>query len=686
VSTTLKRDTHASRRTRGVVRFWRLRSAAAPMVAVAIVTPIFVARLVAAFRLKTPVYLPDEYFYTALSRSLWSGSFPSIRGEHVQFLSLLAPLVFAPAWLVDNVHVAYRIAQTEGVLATALAALPAYILAARIGLADRARVAAAVFAVVVPDAVYGGFMLSEPFAYPIFLTGVLLAVEAVAAPTTRKQTMFLVVCGLLVFSRTQFIVLPIAYLFAGWACSGRLSPRRVVREQWLVLAIVAIGGGLVAAMGMHRSLGIYGGLASFELTPGDTLHWFAANAALLALASGWVIVPAAIVGIPSMIRSRDAHQRAFGLLVVPVVGVLLLQAAIFGAGQGQLMERYTFYGAPLLALAFLVGMRNGFLERRAHRALLAAFAGFAVLLPVDDHLLFARDDFAPALVALRPARDALGSAFPLAVALPLVVLTLAALIFARYGKPFAVALIGFAICGGTSAGASMVIAPGGQSGVRQMAISGPAAFVTSSSTNPSTVMTTLFWNPAIHRVLVTDGRGPDGFAAAAAEIGRGGVVRANGTRVRGALVFDAASAVVRLSRARVRSEAGLLVVSKAEDSRVSFLANGWFKRSGHLGSSGRFVVAAPASDARLHTRLILRLQSDRHRPKAVLRFASSSGLRRRVTIGERPTVVSLPVIGRGVWSSEFALVGGQLAVIDGQMISSVRALSVALRPPLRHPG
>jgi hypothetical protein len=194
---------------------------------------------------------------------------------------------------------------------------------------------------------------------------------------------------------------------------------------------------------------------------------------------------------------------------------------------------------------------------------------------------------------------------------------------------------------------------------------------------------TLFWNPAIQRVLLTDGSSPDGFAASAAEIGRGGVVRANGTRVRGALVFDADSTVVRLSGARVRSEKGLLVVSEAGDTTVSFLANGWFKRSGYLGPEGRFVVAAPVPDAPLHTRLILRLQSDRHGPKAVLSFTSSSGLRRRISIGERPTVVSLPVSGRGVWSSEFAQVGGTGPVIEGQMVS-VRALSVALRPPLRH--
>jgi hypothetical protein len=673
VSTTPKLDTGESRRARSVT---------APMVAAAVVTAIFAARLVAAFLVNTPRYFPDEYFYTALSRSLWSGSFPSIRGGHVGFMSLLAPLVFAPAWLVDNVHVAYRIAQTEGVLVVALAAVPAYLLAARIGLGDRERVAAAVFAVVIPDAVYGGYMLSEPFAYPLFLTVVLLAVEALAAPTARKQAVFLVVCGLLVFARTQFAVLPIAYLCAGWACYGHLSPRRVVREQWLVVATAAIVGGLLAAIGFHRSLGMYAGLTSFELTPGATLHWFAANAALLAIASGWVIVPGAVLGILSMSRSRDARQRAFGLLVVPLLGVLLLEAAIFGVGIEQLMERYSFYAAPLLALAFLAGMRDGLLERRAHRWLLAAFAGLALMLPVDHLLLFARDDFAPTLVALRPARDALGDAFPLAVVAPLVVATVAALIFARYGRPFAVALIGLAICGGASAGASVVLADPGQGSAHQIAVSGPATFVKSRWTDDSKLMSTLFWNAAIQRVLVVPGYG-DNVAATAAEIGPGGVIRTNGRRVRGALVFDADSAVVRLRGARVHSQAGLLVVSGAGNPTVAFLADGWFERSGYLGSSGRFVVTAPAPDARLHTRLILRLQTDRHRPKAVLWFASSSGLDRRITIGDRPTVVSLPVVGRGVWSCKFALVGGQSSVVDGKMVS-VRALSIALRPPLRH--
>ena len=366
--------------------------------------------------------------------------------------------------------------------------------------------------------------------------------------------------------------------------------------------MVAIVGGLVAAIGFHRSLGMYAGLASFELTPGATLHWFAANAALLAIASGWVIVPGAVLGIHSMIRSRDARQRAFGLLVVPLLGVLLLQAAIFGVGLEQLMERYTFYCAPLLALAFLAGMRDGLLECRAHRVLLAAFAGLALMLPVDSLLLFARDDFAPALVALRPARDALGDAFPLAVVASLVVVTVAALIFARSGRPFAVALIGLAICGGASAGASVVLVDPGEGAARQIAIGGPATFVTSRSTDSSKLMSTLFWRLAIQQVLVDAGH-PDWFAATGAEMGRGGVVRTDGRRVHGAL-FSMPSRPSFDSEGHGAFESGATRRQQGRQSDGSFLADGWFKGSGYLGSSGRFVVTAPAPDPRLHTRLI----------------------------------------------------------------------------------
>ena len=139
-----------------------------------------------------------------------------------------------------------------GVLAVALAAVPAYVLAGRVGLAERGRIAAAIFAVVLPDLVYGGLLLSEPFAYPLFLTAVLVGVDAIAAPSHRRQMVFLVVYLLLVFARTQFAPLLIAYFVASWVCSRRLSPRRALSEQLLVVGFIALACALVAVVGPGR--------------------------------------------------------------------------------------------------------------------------------------------------------------------------------------------------------------------------------------------------------------------------------------------------------------------------------------------------------------------------------------------------------------------------------------------------
>ena len=193
------------------------------------------------------------------------------------------------------------------------------------------------------------------------------------------------------------------------------------------------------------------------------------------------------------------------------------------------------------------------------------------------------------------------------------------------------ALIGLAICGGTSAGASVVFAEPGQGDARQIAISGPATFVKSRSTNDSKLMRTLFWNPAIQRVLVHTGY-RDNFAATPAEIGRGGVVRTNGTRVRGALVFDAESAVVRLRGERGDSKAG-----------YSSSARPAIRRSHSLPTAGSsdLVTSDPpdgsSSARRLRTRACTRDSFFVSEPIVTVRRQSSGSSRPRGSIDGLPS-------------------------------------------------
>src|SRR3954468_12951290 len=69
----------------------------------------FGGRLIAAAGRGTPYYLPDEYIYPSLARSLAEHGRPLIRGAGVHFPALLEPVLTAPVWLVtDDPIVAYR--------------------------------------------------------------------------------------------------------------------------------------------------------------------------------------------------------------------------------------------------------------------------------------------------------------------------------------------------------------------------------------------------------------------------------------------------------------------------------------------------------------------------------------------------------------------------------------------------
>ena len=112
---------------------------------------------------------------------------PLIRGGPAHFPALLQPIVTAPAWLIGDVGVAFRLVQAIGALAMSLAAVPVFLLARRLGLSGRVALALAAFTVLVPDLLYASFVSSEALAYPLVLASVYAATRALAAPTRRAQ-------------------------------------------------------------------------------------------------------------------------------------------------------------------------------------------------------------------------------------------------------------------------------------------------------------------------------------------------------------------------------------------------------------------------------------------------------------------------------------------------------------------
>jgi hypothetical protein len=392
-----------------------------------------VARAAVALLVKTPLYYPDEFFYTALSRSIAASGSPSFLGQPVAFIALLAPVITAPAWLIANVDVAYRVAQAEGVLAFSLAALPAYAIARHLNLTRAACLAAATAAVLLPDGMYSATLMSEPFAYPLFLTALAMAMHALTNPSPRRDAAVLGLSILLCFARIQFVFFPVAYLGAAWIFSGRRSPRAALSAHRLAGSAMAAAGLAAVGLGPSQIVGIYSGIASFDVGPSALARWSLLNVVALAIASGWVIVPGASIAVGRLLRHGTDPERAFAALTVLLVPFVVLEAAVFGAGEGRLIERYTFYVAPLVVIGFLVAVRLGVLRGRSHAIAAAVMAAAALLLPTTGFFSNA-DGQAAVLFALRPLQPLLGDATPLAAVSLLTLVSVAVWHLGRRGR------------------------------------------------------------------------------------------------------------------------------------------------------------------------------------------------------------------------------------------------------------
>ena len=308
-----------------------------------------IVRVLVGLRRGTPLYYPDEYIYTAIARSIADTGIPRLRGDAFHFPSILVSYLTAPAWLISDVSVAFHVVVAMGGIAFSLAVFPAYMLARRLGISPGGGLVVALLSVLVPDAAFATTALTEPFAYPLFLATLLVAVDSIVSRGRLHQAAALVLMVALCLVRIQFLVILVAYLVA-----------TVVREGGSWRAIRAhrafLGAGLLGLVGVVvASTTFYSGVRSH--LP-DTLRmgpWIAIELFGLAIASGWVLVPGAVVGFAELVRSPDPWRRTFAALAVTSTALIVLEAAYFDAGLHRIHERYTFYAAPLLAVACVFG-------------------------------------------------------------------------------------------------------------------------------------------------------------------------------------------------------------------------------------------------------------------------------------------------------------------------------------------
>lgn len=322
----------------------------------------------------TPAVFTDELMFAELARSVAAGEGLQVRGVDFPFPAILPVLLQAPVWLLDGAA-AYGAAKALNAMLMCLAVFPAWALA-RLVVRPAYALGVAAASVAGGGMLYHSYLTSEAAAYPVFLLAVAVSVRAIAEPSRRWDALAVLVLGLAVLARAQFVVLPIAFALTV------LLVGRPVRRHALALGLLG-GFALVGAGAGTSLLGFYGGARELDYPALEALRWAGWTSALLPFAAGMLVLPGALLGLGyAVVRPRARAEAAFGVMSAILLLALPLQAGLIASGEAHRpMERYAFYAVPLLFAAFFAYLERGAPLRRLYAATGIAFGGLALAVP-----------------------------------------------------------------------------------------------------------------------------------------------------------------------------------------------------------------------------------------------------------------------------------------------------------------
>jgi hypothetical protein len=672
----------------------RAGTPALPLLA-ALVGASFALRLVLGWLRATPTFFADEYIYAELARSLAETGRPLIRGASASFPALLQPILTAPAWLFEDVETSFRAVQTLGALVMSLAAVPVFLLARRLGLGTSVSLALAALTLLVPDFVYAGWVMAEPFAYPLALGAVAVGTVALARPSLRLQLAFLALAGLATFARAQFALLPLCFLAATLVVGLRERRlRATIREQALVIAAVALPAIALVAAGPSRVLGFYEGIFELDVASVAMGKWLGLDAMLLAYAAGVVLAPGAAVGLWLALRHpRSREELAFGALAATVVLALLVEAAVYGLEGDRIQERYFFYAVPLVGILFALYASRGWPHRLAHALIAAGIVALAARIPLSGYSAADRKTGAPTLFATARLEQALGDVAAASLMLALGVTLLIGVIVVASRRPqIATPLalgVALAVCATTYAAAISFNLTNAER-VRTGSLGQKPSFVDASGIEETAMLLTrssergvaheyLFWNRSVDDVyLLPDAQPPDTFKVTRLTIAPDGTLLASGRPVTRPLAADAYSDTVRFREADAIAPSPVFrLLASPGPQRLALYAPGRYE-DGWLGLGGSFRLWPESAAEGLAGTLRFELTAPEGSPPVAVALRPP-GANAREVIAEpgRAEQVTVPVCADGAWRMDFA--APSTGRVGGHDVS-VRASEPLYRP------
>lgn len=651
-----------------------IRARAAPLVL--LVAGSAGIRVLAGWLRPTPDYFPDEYMYASFSRSIAAGHLPTVRGVPAHFLPLLEPLLTAPAWLLPTFEDGYRAVQAIDAIVMSLAAIPVYWLARRVGLAARPALAAAALSLTLPSLIYSSFVISEPFAYPIMLGAVAAGVHALDRPGVRSYALFLALAALGMFTRMQFaVLLPCFVLALAIVVVRERRIREFVRAYRRQLGLMLVVSAGLLAVGPARNTGYY---PSFTFVPTfgarTAARVAAADALVLVFASGFVLVPGALLGVVHGIaRARARVELAFAALTLALTLGLLAEAVVYGhptAAQAQwtghsdyVQERYLFYLLPLWTISFLLYARRGWPRRTMHALVALALVVAALRLPLAGYVVGDQFEHSAFLFGLRRLAELMTSTSnaSLAIVVAAAVATATVLAATRF-VPRRAAAVAVAIAVAGTAAASVgatSLDVGNTRAIYNRELNGRPTWVDAAHAGRAELLllpgaagaeSTLFWNRSIDRLaLFHAADAPDGFAADHARVASDGTVLVGGRPVHGAVVLNTNATSVELqSGTRLASSFGNELLRPAGRLRFRLMIVGRFS-DGALGAAGFVTIWPTAADGTISGRLVLPARPLPGSGEVTVRFTSNRSVGRivRHAAPGRMTNIVVPVCSRG---------------------------------------
>jgi hypothetical protein len=623
----------------------------------------FAVRFAVALDVRGPLYFHDEYLYTALARAIGHGSL-LVRAEHVSWgttISYFGPLVTAPIWRLHNVDISYRLAQATGTLAFASSGPAAYALARRVNVSVMGGLFVATITLLVPSGVFTATLLSEPYAYPAFLLGMVLAVPAVATPSFRRSAVVVAVAlALCLIAGLQFWFFGPACVLAAIAASPTLlsaGRRAAVGVMCAAAALVLLwaSGHWVIVQSFE------GNVRSLHYSVGTLAAWLGATALVVSVGSGWVTIPGAVLGF-ARLRRASIQGKAFAFLSIVLVVGFLAEATVYGANSALLYERFAFYCTPLVAIACAAWLEAPVARYRRPVYVGTAYgaAAMALLLPLTG-TLDGTTSHTPVLAGLKnlaPFHQGSGQI----VWVPILALLSIGVALSGPAARRSIVVVALAVCAVTSLGASRsIINRASTPPTPHLPVRSGAAFLTTPAGDGFFMERTLFWNPSITRVLVLGAGGaPDDFGSTVVTLTTDGLVNAEGAGVAGPFVVGPTTKI--WASTSVKGADGLDVVSGIPRAVIV----GYVRRRGYLTSFATIVVAGGRQSRR---QLTLRVWSTNGRKTLAL---ACNGSTNRIVVGPRPTVVRISAPARTTTSCALRIVRGPVSVVGSSTVS-VRA-------------